>query len=48
MSPARILVWLEGGGDCGTKDVCDERRLDEEHPIEGWLGCTSCDIHVAS
>eukprot|EP00913_Durusdinium_trenchii_P033429 g31297.t1 len=20
-----ILVWLEGGGDCGTKDVCDER-----------------------
>ena len=24
-SGSRFLIWLQGGGDCSTKDSCDER-----------------------
>lgn len=37
--PKLFLVWLEGGGDCGSKDACDRRHAEsQEH---GWQLMTS-------
>ena len=32
----RVLIWLQGGGDCATKDSCDQ-RTDDAKSFKGRL-----------